>query len=171
MNTLFVITSTGRTVVSSEAKQLFPQLKKLSVTQIKYLILAYDTFNTLFKHYPYAKWRELACQLVYNHNNIEEIEKPITKTIEWFKELQNADEKRNTKIEFENRKRTLLKKILSTENPTDLKNLRLTIEQIDELILSLDNDISKDDDNVSLAKKGAELTILELWQRKQKHIS
>lgn len=171
MNTLFVLNSSGSVIISSEAKQLFPQLKGITIKQLRYMILAYDTFNSLFKHYPYEQWKELACNYVYGHKKVEEVEKKILKAIEWFKELQNEDQNRQDKIKFQKRKAQLMEKILSTENPTDLKNLRLTIDQIEEIIQSLDKEIEKEDDKVILAKKGAELTILEIWQRKQKHIS
>lgn len=171
MNTLFVLNSSGNTIISSEAKALFPQLKKVSLKQLRYIILAYDTFNSLFKHYPYEQWAELACDYVYNHKEVKQVEKGLEKTIEWFKNLQNLDQNRLNKIRFENRKQQLMDKLLSVENPTDLKNIRLAIEQIEEVIKTFDKEIEKEDDNVLLAKKGAELTVIEIWQRKQKRIS
>jgi hypothetical protein len=167
MDSIFRLDSNGRMVIEPCALSLVPEFKKLSEPQVRYLVLAYDSANTIFKQQKYTDWPKYACQYIYAHTDFAMIEKPISHQIEMFKKLV-YDEDRIQKAKLLMRKRQLQDEILDSKGAAPMRSINESIKIIEGMILELDAKISSADDEVILANKNGKLSLVEKWQRRIK---
>ena len=65
MDSIICLDHQGKMVIIPEVVNLLPEFSLLEEPQVKYLVLAYDSMNTLFKQQSRAEWRNLAAKHVY----------------------------------------------------------------------------------------------------------
>ena len=171
MDSIIRLDSKGEIIIEPAATKLVPAFAVLNDKQIRYLVLAYDTANTIFKQQPRHHWRKLACKAVYGHDNVDKVEaeKHLSAILDDFKQLV-YDEDREQKIRLTARKRELETKLLSAEGTQAIKTTVESIKMIDQIIQGLDSKIIQIEEEVQLASKTGKLSMLEYWQRKQKFL-
>lgn len=170
MDSIIRLDSRGKVVFQAAATKLVPQLSKLDEKQIRYLVLAYDVTNTLFKQQPRSTWRKHACQHVFGHDRpeSEEKKKAIVDALEFF-EMIVYDENRELKSKFLERKRDLQNKmLLETATPGELKNTNSLIAFFNDRIKEIDDKITTSDEEIVLAQKGQKLSLLEKYSARLK---
>lgn len=169
MDSIFRLDSKGNVVFNSAARKLVPQFEALNEKQMKYLVLAYDMANTVFKQLPKKEWRNRACMSAFGHEDpdSEEKKKALHQALPFFKILV-YDEDREMKQMFQERKRYLLAEMLKDENIKEMKVYTDAIKQLDNKIKELDSKITSNDEIVMMASKGQRLSVLEMYQRKMK---
>lgn len=159
-------------MIEPAAAKLFPELAKLSTNSIRYLVLAYDSANTLFKQQPYREWKTLACQAVFGHKNVSKVEgsTEILPILDLFQKLV-YDEDRIQKAKIFQRKRELQDELLTVKGSAPMKSIVESINMLEKLLTDLDAKITQSDEEVILANKNGSLSMVEKWQRKQKLIT
>ena len=171
MDSIFRLDSKGHLVIEPAAQKLVPDFATLTELQIRYLVLAYDSANTIFKQQKYSDWSKLACKYVFNHDNVAKEEKSISvEIIDKFK-LLVYDEDRIQKAKMIQRKRELHDELLEAKGSSAMKAIVDSIAMLDNLVKTLDSKISFADEEVILANKNGKLSMIEKWQRKLKMLS
>ena len=172
MDSIFRLDARGCIVMNEAATDLVPEFSMLQEKQVRYLVLAYDSANTIFKQQPIGSWTKLACQHVFGHTNfIKEESKPeIKEVLDLFKQLV-YDENRVMKAKYITRKKSLQEELLSVKGATAMKAIVESVTIIDKMILDLDSKISFSDEAVILASKNGKLSMLEIYQRKMKTLN
>lgn len=171
MDSIFRLDSKGHIVIEPAAIKLVPVFANLSEDQVRYLVLAYDSANTIFKQQKYTDWQKLACKYVFMHDDhVKEERKMTAEVIEKFKFLV-YDEDHIQKVKMIQRKRELHDELLTTKGTTAMKAVVDSIGMLDSLIKSLDSKIAFADEEVILASKTGKLSMIEKWQRKLKMLS
>lgn len=167
MDSIFRLDSKGHIVIEPAALSLVPDFAKLTTNQVRYLVLAYDSANTIFKQQKYSQWPKLASEYCFGHVDFAKEEKKITTLVKTFKTLV-FDEDRVQKAKLGERKRELQNEILEVKGATSMKSINESIKIIEGMINDLDARISFADEEVILANKNGKLSLLEKWQRKMK---
>ena len=165
MDSIICLDHQGKMVIIPEVVNLLPEFSLLEEPQVKYLVLAYDSMNTLFKQQSRAEWRNLAAKHVYGlhiHTDIVEKEIPIN-AIEKFKELV-WDVDREHKQKLQEKLRKVIDDSITTDNVKDMSNLMAMKGMLVKLISEIDERISMSDEIVRLASKNAKLSYIEKWQ-------
>lgn len=170
MDSIIRLDSRGKVVFQVAAVKLVPQLSGLNEKQIRYLVLAYDTTNTLFKQQPQRMWRELACLHVFGHSKPDKEERrdAIKDALDFFIMLV-YDENREMKLKFVERKRALQDKMLEPNtSSTELKSINDSIKFFNERIKELNDKITTADEEIILAQKGQKLSLIEKFNARLK---
>jgi hypothetical protein len=172
MDSIIRLDAKGQIVIEPAAAKLFPELSKLSTNSIRYLVLAYDASNTLFKQQPYREWKALACQAVFLHKNVSKVEgsAEILPVLDLFQKLV-YDEDRIQKAKILQRKRELQDEILTVKGSAPMKSIAESINMLEKMITDLDARITQSDEEVILANKNGSLSMIEKWQRKMKLVN
>ena len=172
MDSIIRLDAKGSLVIEPAAQKLFPELSRLSVSSIRYLVLAYDASNTLFKQQPYKEWKSLACQTVFGHKNTAKVEgsAEMLPVLDLFQKLV-YDEDRVQKAKIFQRKRELQDELLTVKGSAPMKSIVESINMLEKLLTDLDAKISQSDEEVILANKNGSLSMTEKWQRKQRLIT
>ena len=167
MDSIFRLDSKGHLVIVPDALSLVPTFSKLTSNQVRYLVLAYDSANTIFKQQKYSQWTKLSCEYCFGHSNFDKEEKKITEQVKQFRWLV-YDEERIQKVKLLERKKGLQEEILTVKGSSAMKSINESIKIIEGMITDLDARISFADEEVILANKNGKLSMIEKFQRKQK---
>ena len=171
MDSIFRLDSKGHLVIEPSAVKLIPAFGNLTEPQVRYLVLAYDTANTIFKQQKYSEWSKLACKYVFSHDNVAKEEKVISQQIVDNFKLLVYDEDRIQKAKMIQRKRELHDELLEAKGSSAMKAIVDSIAMLDNLVKTLDSKISSADEEVILANKNGKLSMIEKWQRKLKMLA
>ena len=172
MDSIIRLDARGNIIIEPAAAKLVPLLATLDEKQIRYLVLAHDTSNTVFKQQSRKEWRTLACEQVYGHRNPDKAESlaPIPKILDIFKALV-YDEEREKKTKITTRKRELEDKLFTVEGTAAMKPILESITMLDKMLIDIEAKIAYSDEEVILANKNGKLSMIEKWQRKMKALA
>jgi hypothetical protein len=170
MDSIFRLDSRGNIMMNDAAIKLLPEFEMLTDKQARYLVLAYDSANTVFKQQPISLWPKLACKHIFGHENFgkEESKPEIKEAIEMFKSLV-YDENRVLKAKYIARKKSLQEELLTAKGAGAMKAITESISIMEKMINELDAKISFSDEEVVLASKNGKLSMLEKYQLKLKN--
>ena len=169
MDSIFRLDARGTLCMNEDAVKLYAPFASLSEKQVRYLVLAYDSANTIFKQQPLPLWTKFACEHVFGHANFkkEEAKPEMVATLEVFCSLV-YDENRIMKAKLLKRKTELQDELLTSKGSTLMKSIVESIGMIEKMITDLESKISFSDEEVILASKNGKLSMLEKYQRKMK---
>jgi hypothetical protein len=172
MDSIFRLDSRGNIVMNEAAVHLLPEFEMLETRQARYLVLAYDSSNTVFKQQPVGLWPKLACKHIFGHENFgkEESKPEIKAAIDMFRLLVH-DENRVLKAKYITRKKSLQEELLTAKGAAAMKAITESISIMEKMINELDAKITFSDEEVVLALKNGKLSMLEKYQLKLKNQS
>ena len=168
---LFKLDSNYDAVLHPEAVGLAPKLRVLSKVEFKYIVLAHDYQYSKFHKFPKEEMIMLAKKECFKNDPSYEPEDDdkMIEAIQEYKEL-NYDELREEKKAYQSKLIRLRKKLLTEDEMASsaMRNLRENMSFMKHEIDELDRKIDISDEHVQLKGKNRTLSMIEIWQRKQK---
>ncbi len=164
MSEIFKINQKGDALISSEARKLCPELKDVSPEQLLYIIRVYDYVDSPYRKKPINERRNVASSLYPQKRTYLQIEKEITEAIERYRGLIFSP-RRTTNDIYISKIAQLQEIFITTNDPSDLKDITVAINHITNQIENNEKIIDEEAEQEIVLKGSKKISFTEKWKR------